>query len=271
MHYRHNILQTILFDKSKWTKMQAIEWLVKHNYKHTKVDVTTDKLRFRQHEPNDELEYYTVKLINGIDLVYMKQMKSKPSHLFGGAMSIKDLQEHLKQSYEKRRSKVLPSENGDYHLDETLSTQEQSVYHNPKTGHTVLTHRGTSGAKDWLNNAAHAVGLSRATSRFKRARKVQRETEKKYGTENLSTLGHSQGSLLSHKLGQKSTEIINYNPYTFSKHKNEYVVRNKYDPVSLAHLTASKKDKRNYVVDNSFEHRLNGLDNTDKNIEIGIK
>ena len=152
------------------------------------------------------------------------------SKLTGGKISVNNLQKFFTNSYSKK-----PEQNiDDYLLDEALTNDIAKVYHDPKTGHAVITHRGTSGASDWLNNAAYATGLYKYTTRYKQGQKSQKATEKKYGAKNVSTLGHSQGAVLSRHLGKNSKEIINLNPaYVNEKPaQNEYNIKSSRDVVS---------------------------------------
>ena len=64
------MLQTILFDKKKYTLPQAKAWLTKHNYK-TTVDIKENFYRFRQIEPDHNAHYVTVKKKKGIYFVMM--------------------------------------------------------------------------------------------------------------------------------------------------------------------------------------------------------
>lgn len=53
-------IQSILFDKNKWTIPKAKKWLKKHDYKYDDVRTTTNKIRFRQVEPNQFQEFRTL-------------------------------------------------------------------------------------------------------------------------------------------------------------------------------------------------------------------
>ena len=64
------MLQTVLFPKDKFSLEKASKWLEEHKYKHSKVDTTGHFHRFRQMPPTGH-KFYTKKLLNGIDLVYM--------------------------------------------------------------------------------------------------------------------------------------------------------------------------------------------------------
>jgi hypothetical protein len=65
------MLQTILIPRSTFTLQQAVKWLIDNNYSHKKVDNTEHFYRFRQVPPTGH-KFYTKKLPNGIDLVYME-------------------------------------------------------------------------------------------------------------------------------------------------------------------------------------------------------
>ena len=102
-----------------------------------------------------------------------------------------------------------------FELDKDLSTPEQKIYHNPTTKETVVAHRGTKGLGDWTNNAAYLVGRYGQTKRYQRAKKKQQEVIDKYG-KVTTTLGHSQGAIISRKLNNRgmTDEVINVNPAT---------------------------------------------------------
>ena len=132
---------------------------------------------------------------------------------------------------------------GDFKMDRQLSTSSSKVYTHP-SGQIVVAHRGTAEILDWANNLAYAVGgdvLYKLTPRYREAKKVQLETEKKYGAKNVTTIGHSQGGLQAQLLGGNSKEIITLNKATrpqemlfgSAKKKNQYDVRASGDAVSL--------------------------------------
>lgn len=161
--------------------------------------------------------------------------------LTGGKISIGHLQKFLSNSYSKK-----PDQNiDDYLLDESLTNDNAKVYHDPKTGHAVITHKGTQGASDWLNNAAYATGLYKYTNRYKQGQKTQKATHDKYGAKNVSTLGHSQGAVLSRHLGKDSKEIINVNPAYINEksNQNEYNIKSSSDVVSALKPIHSKDIK----------------------------
>jgi len=60
------IIQSMVFNKNKWNQDQAIQFLEKHNLKHTKIDKTKQALRFRQFNPKQGLKFRTVDMGPGI-------------------------------------------------------------------------------------------------------------------------------------------------------------------------------------------------------------
>ena len=189
----------------------------------------------------------------------------------GRAISIGDLKTALDKSYSKTKIK---SGFGDFEVDSNLTTKETQVYNNPKTGQVLVVHRGTQGLRDVFTDIAYtATGYK--GKRFKDANKIQKLAEKKYGAENVSTLGHSLGSLVSSDVGSNSKEIINYNKPIIQwskKRDNEYNVSTQNDPFSWFH---KPKKSDNHIkiesktVDPIHEHSIHRLNNLDENLMIG--
>jgi hypothetical protein len=179
----------------------------------------------------------------------------------GGAVSAKALKELVSASYSKN-----PEENIDgFVLDKSLSNETAKVYYNPHTGQATIVHRGTSGANDWLNNAAYATGLYNTTNRYKQGEATQKAVEDKYGAKNVSTIGHSQGAVLARKLGKNSKEIINLNPAYMGEQQgeNEYNVNSSTDVVSS--LLKPKETFNKYFYPSTYRK------NKEKNITIESK
>lgn len=77
---RKSVLQTVLFDKTKWNVRTAKKWLKENNHKYSDVDKKENYIRFRQVDPellkeHNFTKYRTKKLDNGIDLVYVNKQK----------------------------------------------------------------------------------------------------------------------------------------------------------------------------------------------------
>ena len=153
----------------------------------------------------------------------------------GGMLGVSTFKNLLNASYDKKKKNV-----DGFIQDKDLSTNTSKVYHNPDTGQSVVAHQGTTGFTDWFNNAAYAVGgetLYKTTPRYKEAKTAQRDAERKYGRDNITTIGHSQGGLQAELLGKKGDETITLNkatrPFSNTKSDNQYDVRTSGDLVSM--------------------------------------
>jgi hypothetical protein len=167
-------------------------------------------------------------------------------------------------------------------IDKSISTNESKVFVSNSSGHVVVAHIGTYSISDWGNNAMYAVGgdfAYKLTPRYKRAEQVQKLAEKKYGAENITTIGHSQSGLIAQLLGKNVYETITLNKATrpqdlfrFNQSKNQFDIRSEADVVSLWRNPLQKrnettiKKKSNNVV---LEHSPNVLNRLDKNKIIG--
>lgn len=60
-------LQSIIFNKHLWSINECISFLINHNLKHNKIDITDKYYRFRQKEPENLIE-------NGFNKVITKQI-----------------------------------------------------------------------------------------------------------------------------------------------------------------------------------------------------
>ena len=65
------LLHAILFPKSKFTLEQSKDWLKIHNYKYIHNRQTKNIWRFRIREQIKNYNFYTYKLNNGVELVFM--------------------------------------------------------------------------------------------------------------------------------------------------------------------------------------------------------
>lgn len=88
------VLQSILFDKDKYTIQDAKKWLKENKYKYGKVDEKEENLRFRQQDPSkvEDAGYteYRTKLIGDGNIKLILAYKKK---IGKGIDNIKDLQE----------------------------------------------------------------------------------------------------------------------------------------------------------------------------------
>lgn len=68
----HDKVQSVLFPKMYFTLPGAMNWLERHNFQHSKVDITDRFYRFRQRTPLPFSEFYTQTLPNKVELVILK-------------------------------------------------------------------------------------------------------------------------------------------------------------------------------------------------------
>ena len=159
---------------------------------------------------------------------------SKPINIgkevYGGSVKVKHVKRFIESSYSDKPENDIDQ----YIMDKDLSNEYAKTYNDPKTGQTVIVHRGTAGASDWGNNLAYTGGVYKMTDRYKNAKKLQDKVNDKYGKENVSTLGHSQGAILARELGKGGKEVISLNPAFMaeSEGKNEHTIRSGSDAVS---------------------------------------
>jgi hypothetical protein len=242
-----SVIQSVIFNKDKWNIKDAKAWLKDHDYKSPKVDETENFFRFRQTRPLKKFNYATKKLgKTGIELIIAQDSTSPrtPFGLYeketGGAVSADDTKNIISETYKDKPSEKI----GNYVLDKDLSTAEAKVYHDPVTNKTIVSNRGTSGAKDWINNGIYALSndLYKKTGRYKRAKDVQDKTIQKYGKVDTN-VGHSQGAIITRNLNDegKTGEVINVNPASKGETQkdNEYNVRSKKDVVSALSVPAN--------------------------------
>lgn len=192
-----------------------------------------------------------------------------------GKLKSSTLQGLLNASYDKKVRSV-----DGFQQDRALSTKTSKVYVNPETNQTVVAHKGTDGILDWGNNAVYALGGEKAykqTGRFKEAQQVQREAQKKYGRENISTIGHSQGGLQAELLGKKGKETITLNkatrPFANTPAENQYDIRTQGDLVSA--LNPFQSQTNTSTIESNLNplaaHSIDTLASVDTEYGTGLK
>jgi hypothetical protein len=236
-----------------------------------------DAPKIKEKAKADKKEAKIISKMNKLEFAEYNRAKTAGmdgSGLEGGALSSKNLRGLLNASYESNANV------GDFILDKGLSTSTSKVYHNSNNNQTVVAHRGTEGLFDWGNNIVYALGGKSAykmTPRYKEAEAVQKQAESKYGKENVSTIGHSQGGLQSELLGGKSKEIITLNkatrPFESNENKNQTDVRSGRDVVSALNPFEEKSSKGIEIQGETYnpltEHNPNILDRLDDDQMIG--
>lgn len=193
----------------------------------------------------------------------------------GAGLPVKDIRSLLSKSYKKK-----PSDHNQYTVDKELSGQRVQVYIDPATNKSIVVHRGTSSLQDWGTNLAMTLGVK--GKRYKHAKRIQDEAEKKYGKENIITMGHSQGARWAELLGRDTSEVITLNKPTLPLDllkkdkvpKNQTDIKSQYDPVSvLRRLQKGNKAEiiKGNVINNPLEeHSVDILGKLDEEKYIGL-
>lgn len=181
-----------------------------------------------------------VKSLRVVKKPTAERLKKAPST----QLSKSQLQTMLANTYQKNAEGAIV---GGYKLDEALSDSRVKVYHDPTTKHTVVGHRGSASKQDWLENALYSIGI-KGGKNYKHSREVQKKVHSKYGTENLTTIGHSKGAMHAQEFGQngdivtlnKPTNVKDTLFYKVPKYQTDY--RGEKDVVSaLRPLQRGKK------------------------------
>jgi hypothetical protein len=160
------------------------------------------------------------------------------THIKGGAIGTHDLQKLLKQSYNPQLANV-----DDYMVDDEISNPTTQVYRNKNTDKVYVVHRGTKGARDWLNNFVYGLSptMYKMTDRYKNAKATQDKALEKYKGYDIDVLGHSQGSKLAEMVSRDNQNVKNVITYNRpqglfesmkSKPKNLHDIKTSFDPVS---------------------------------------
>jgi len=157
---------------------------------------------------------------------YKKQLSCRMSKISHG-----DLKNALDGSYNKHKV-----DEGDLKVDKSLSGKRVKVY--TKGDKVIVSHRGTASAKDIYNDAMFTMGLIKHTKRYKHAKKIQKEAEKKYQGKEITTVGHSLGGALAERVAKKGTKVVTFNKADVSfanshKRKNQVDLKTESDIVGL--------------------------------------
>ena len=107
---------------------------------------------------------------------------------------------------------------GGFEVDKELSTLDNLVLHNKTTGETHVAYRGTTDKvsgqffKDWKVNGEITTG-STHTKRVQEAQTQFDRVAGKYGKNNLTVSGHSQGGHVSYEMAVRNdVQGFHYNP-----------------------------------------------------------
>jgi hypothetical protein len=206
--------------------------------------------------------------------------------LIGGKVRVDILQDMLKASYLKQKDREKEIQG---YVLESFGNRYVAVYYNKGLNHCIVSFRGTAGTlTDWSYNATYAALGQDKYSQTKRAKAMDpilQKAIKKYGGENITIIGHSQGAIATRKNANKVNETITLNPAARfeTQSKNEYTIRSSMDIVSSAQalgnnlssiLYPSFNKKRNTTIQSTTnnpltEHSIDILQRLPQNKMIG--
>jgi len=163
------------------------------------------------------------------------------------------LQEVLRDSYKKNKDIESPA---GYTLDRSLSTNQAKVFKSDNSDDVIVAHRGSATKNDWMDNYSYArYGNVKKTETYKAAKRVQNQAIRKYGADNITSVGHSRSGLYVQELNDrpqtKVKSAITYNKAAgpsdlFRKNpENQTNIRTDKDVVSL--LSPFQKHKKDTI------------------------
>lgn len=118
-----------------------------------------------------------------------------------------DLYSVLKNGYSQNKKDL----NG-YVLDRKLSDHNNRIYYNPSNKKLVHNVVGSHTLHDWVDNAKIAIGHGfKESNRYKTSHKKLRQAKDKYGVNNATVLGHSQGGYTAGMISGKNDKVITLN------------------------------------------------------------
>jgi hypothetical protein len=152
----------------------------------------------------------------------------------------------LEASYQPTKLAAKTLSKQGYMLDKKLSTNESKVFID-KEGNPNIAFRGSTNVKDFLfSDPLLGIGASKYDPRFRDAKSLTKQVEKKYG-KPVDVFGHSLGGSLAEASGA-SGKITTYNKGVGiagigkSIPKNQTDIRAKSDVVSALALTQKYKN-----------------------------
>ena len=143
------------------------------------------------------------------------------------------------------------------------------MFYDQNTGKAIVAHKGTTSVADWVKtNLPLAFGYERG-KRFQHSKKIQKQAEQKYGSKNITTVGHSLGGRLAEKYGKHSDKIVTFNkaatPTSIRKKtkENQTDIRTTRDPVSYLSKYQKGQGKKESIKSKTYnlvgEHSINKL------------
>jgi len=70
-----SFIQSVVFDRSKWTLSKAKAWLKHHGFYYDAIDVKPTQIRARQFDPDKKHTYRTIVISSAIKAIYARKKK----------------------------------------------------------------------------------------------------------------------------------------------------------------------------------------------------
>jgi len=128
----------------------------------------------------------------------------------GGALKADQIKDVIDYSYDKKTNKAPDG----YAIDKDLSDGRVKVYKDLNSNQVIVAHRGSSGWKDWLDNANYiTTGNIKDSKTYKKHQKKHEKALDKYGAENVISVGHSRAGKYVEELNKEQPvkEVLTYN------------------------------------------------------------
>jgi hypothetical protein len=175
----------------------------------------------------------------------------------GGSLKADQIKDVIDLSYNNKKDGA-PS---GYVIDKELSDGRVKVYKDLNSNQVIVAHRGSSGWRDWLDNAYYATtGNIKDSGTYKKHQKKHGKALDKYGAENVIAVGHSRAGKYVEELNRDEPvkEVLTYNKAVgvhdaFQKNpKNQTDIRSSRDLISGLSPFQSSKNKVVTIPSNTF-------------------
>lgn len=175
----------------------------------------------------------------------------------GGALKADQIKDVIDFSYNNKKDDAPKG----YAIDKDLSDGRVKVYKDLNSNQVIVAHRGSSGWKDWLDNAYYATtGNIKDSGTYKTHKKKHEKALDKYGAENVISVGHSRAGKYVEELNREKPvkEVFTYNKAVgihdaFQKNpENQTDIRSSRDLISGLSPFQRSKNKVVSIASNTF-------------------
>lgn len=131
-------------------------------------------------------------------------------------VTVSNAGEIASSAYESNKEKQdkKAAEHG-YYVDRNLSKGNTHVWRG-EGKKTVIVHRGSKTASDWLDDGLIALGFGKHTHRYKNAERVTNRVREADRGQEAVHVGHSLGGYLAEHAGRRA-EVYTYNKHSIGK------------------------------------------------------